>query len=56
MTDADRPIRLVTFDLYDTLIELHPPRWARLAIAARRLGLVVDVGALRAADRVAEDY
>jgi putative hydrolase of the HAD superfamily len=53
---ADGSIRLVTFDLYDTLIELRPPRWERLAKAARRLGLAADVADLRAADRVAEDY
>ncbi len=51
-----RPIALVTFDLYDTLIELTPPRWERLAAVCRRLGLAVDPAALLASDRVAEDY
>jgi FMN phosphatase YigB (HAD superfamily) len=50
------PIRLVTIDLYDTLIELDPPRWVRLASAAKRLGLPTDVDALRVADRIAEDF
>ena len=49
-------IRLVTFDLYDTLIELVPPRWERLAKALSRVGLAAEVEALRTADRVAEDY
>ena len=51
-----RPIALVTFDLYDTLIELSPPRWERLAAVCRRIGLAADPAALLAADRVAEDY
>src|ERR671913_1594762 len=49
-------IDLVTFDLYDTLIELNPPRWERLAAAARKRGIDADAIALREADRVAEDY
>src|SRR3954451_16801107 len=49
-------IDLVTFDLYDTLIELNPPRWERLAAAARTRGVDGDVVALREADRIAEDY
>jgi len=53
---AARPIWLVTFDLYDTLIELDPPRWVRLAAACARHGLPADPDALRAADVVAEDY
>ncbi len=56
MPESDRPVRLVTFDLYDTLIELRPPRWERLAAACRRLGIDADPAALREADRVAEDY
>lgn len=51
-----RPIALVTFDLYDTLIELTPPRWERLAAVCRCLGLSVDPAVLLASDRVAEDY
>jgi len=50
------PIDLVTFDLYDTLIELNPPRWERLAAAARTQGIDADAIVLREADRVAEDY
>src|SRR5215213_11605617 len=50
------PIRLVTFDLYDTLIEMIPPRWERLATALSRLGIDADLETLRATDRVAEDY
>jgi putative hydrolase of the HAD superfamily len=51
-----RPIRLVTFDLYDTLIELHPRRWERLAAALEKLGIASNPDALKAADLVAEDY
>jgi len=54
--DGGRPLRLVTLDLYDTLIELDPPRWERLAAACESLGIPADPPALRAADRVAEDY
>ncbi len=50
------PIALVTFDLYDTLIELVPPRWDRLAIALGKLGIAADPAALRAADVAAEDF
>src|SRR5688500_2274049 len=49
-------LELVTFDLYDTLIELHPPRWERLARACAAIGLETTVDALRDADRVAEDF
>ena len=56
MTDPNRPLRLVTLDLYDTLIELNPPRWERLATVCRGLGLPSDAARLREADRVAEDY
>ena len=37
------PIDLVTFDLYDTLIELNPPRWERLAAAACKQGIDADM-------------
>jgi HAD superfamily hydrolase (TIGR01549 family) len=50
------PIRLVTFDLYDTLIELHPRRWERFAAACRAAGLAPDLDALKAADVLVEDY
>lgn len=52
----ERPIELVTFDLYDTLIELHPKRWERLKNALDRLGVESDLDALRDADVIAEDY
>lgn len=50
------PIELVTFDLYDTLVELHPKRWERLQRALDRLGVASDLDALRAGDLIAEDY
>ena len=50
------PIELVTFDLYDTLVEADPPRWARFARAAQRAGIGGDVATFKAADRVAEDF
>jgi HAD superfamily hydrolase (TIGR01549 family) len=53
---TDTPIRLVTFDLYDTLIELHPRRWERLAAACRAVGIEPDLDALKAADLLAEDF
>lgn len=52
----DRPIRLVTFDLYDTLVEADPPRWVRYAKAANLAGLDADAERFRFADRIAEDY
>jgi len=54
--NLDHPIRLVTFDLYDTLVEAMPPRWERFAIASTRAGLTADEMLFRAADRVAEDF
>lgn len=53
---ANGPVDLVTFDLYDTLIELNPPRWERLAAVAQQHGIETDAIALREADRIAEDY
>lgn len=50
------PIELVTFDLYDTLIELHPPRWERLGRSLEAEGVAADPLTLREADRAAEDY
>ncbi len=50
------PLELVTFDLYDTLIELHPPRWERLARACAAAGIETPVEALRDADRYSEDF
>ncbi len=51
-----RPIRLVTFDLYDTLIELRPRRWERLHGALGRVGIEADSDALMWADITGEDY
>jgi HAD superfamily hydrolase (TIGR01549 family) len=51
-----RPIQLVTFDLYDTLIELAPQRWERLHNALRSMGIDADVETLRDADLIAEDF
>ncbi|MDQ3692736.1 MAG: HAD family hydrolase [Chloroflexota bacterium] len=51
-----QPPELVTFDLYDTLIELNPPRWERLAHACASAGIATTAAALRAADREAEDF
>ena len=50
------PIELVTFDLYDTLIELHPTRWERLRSALSSLDIHADVDRLGAADLIAEDF
>jgi HAD superfamily hydrolase (TIGR01549 family) len=52
----EQPIELVTFDLYDTLVELHPKRWERLKSALDRLDVAADIDALRDADVIAEDY
>lgn len=52
----DRPLRLVTFDLYDTLVEADPPRWQRYARAAERSGLGGSLDAFERADRAAEDF
>ncbi|MBA3380179.1 MAG: HAD family hydrolase [Chloroflexia bacterium] len=53
---TDGPIRLVTFDLYDTLVEADPPRWVRFAAASQAAGLGGDADTFRMADRVAEDF
>ena len=53
---SPRPIRLVTFDLYDTLIEIAPSRWERLGFALDKLGVAYDLQALCAADVLAEDF
>src|SRR5829696_5638750 len=55
-TTNERPIELVTFDLYDTLIELHPQRWERLQRALGRIGVESELAALRDSDLIAEDY
>src|SRR3954453_17552076 len=56
MMSNDLPIQLVTFDLYDTLIELVPPRWERLVKALRSLGIEADDEALKQGDLAGEDY
>ncbi len=53
---GSRPIRLVTFDLYDTLIELRPRRWERLHSALERVGIASGADALMWGDVAAEDY
>jgi HAD superfamily hydrolase (TIGR01549 family) len=49
-------IRLVSFDLYDTLIELEPKRWERLSAVLTARGIAHDPAVLKARDMVAEDY
>jgi FMN phosphatase YigB (HAD superfamily) len=49
-------IKLVTFDLYDTLIELDPKRWERLSGVLIARGITHDPAVLKAMDLVAEDY
>src|SRR5215207_9125296 len=56
MTQSSRPVRLVTFDLYDTLIEMTPTRWERLATVCAMFDVAADVTVLRAADLIAKDY
>ena len=56
MITASGRIDLVTFDLYDTLVEAVPPRWERFATAVARVGLAVSADRFRVADRAAEDY
>jgi putative hydrolase of the HAD superfamily len=52
----DRPITLVTFDLYDTLVETDPPRWVRFATALERSGMPTSVDDVLRADRRGEDH
>jgi putative hydrolase of the HAD superfamily len=49
-------VSLVTFDLYDTLIELNPPRWTRLQRALRDFGIEATEDQLCEADLIAEEY
>lgn len=56
MSSTYQPPELVTFDLYDTLIELNPPRWERLARACAAAGIETSADALREADRHSEDF
>ena len=55
---SPQPVRidLVTFDLYDTLIEIVPSRWERLGYALDKLDQPVHLHALRDADVIAEDF
>lgn len=53
---TDKRIDLVTFDLYDTLVEMDDPRWSRFGRAMRSVGFDVDTTSLRHIDRAAEDY
>lgn len=39
----DGPIKMVTFDLYDTLIEAEPPGWVRFQNALQMSGFEVDI-------------
>jgi putative hydrolase of the HAD superfamily len=50
------PVRLVTFDLYDTLIELDPSRWDRLSTVLTLRNILHDLASLKTADLIAEDY
>ena len=52
----DEPIELVTFDLYDTLVEADPPRWERFATALGKAGFPTTVEAVIQADRQGEDH
>lgn len=54
--DGNTPIDLVTFDLYDTLVEMDVPRWERFARAMQRAGLEADSEHLKIIDRAAEDF
>lgn len=38
----DGPIKMVTFDLYDTLVEADPPGWVRFQTALRHLNIEVS--------------
>lgn len=49
-------IDLVTFDLYDTLVEMDDPRWSRFGRAMGTVGFNADPTFLRRIDRTAEDY
>jgi FMN phosphatase YigB (HAD superfamily) len=53
---ASPPIRLITFDLYDTLIELQPTRWDRLGGVLSALGIPHNAEMLISGDLIAEDY
>ena len=52
----DGPVELVTFDLYDTLVEAVPPRWERFHAALAASGFDVAGEAVIRADRDAENF
>lgn len=52
----DGPIDLVTFDLYDTLVEAVPPRWERFHTALQVSGFEVSRDEIIRADREAENF
>lgn len=52
----DEPVELVTFDLYDTLVEADPPRWERFRRALDASGFPVTLEEIIRADRLAEDF
>lgn len=52
----DGPIELVTFDLYDTLVEAVPPRWERFCRALELSGFDVSLDQVIRADREAENF
>lgn len=52
----DGPVELVTFDLYDTLVEAVPPRWDRFHAALLASGFDVSRDEIIRADREAETF
>lgn len=52
----DGPVELVTFDLYDTLVEAVPPRWERFHTALGLSGFDVTRDDIIRADREAENF
>lgn len=52
----DGPVELVTFDLYDTLVEAVPPRWDRFHAALVASGFDVTREDVIRADREAENF
>lgn len=52
----DGPVELVTFDLYDTLVEAVPPRWERFHTALGLAGFEVTREEIIRADREAENF
>jgi FMN phosphatase YigB (HAD superfamily) len=52
----DGPVELVTFDLYDTLVEAVPPRWDRFHRAMELSGFEVTRDQIIRADREAENF